>query len=696
MRTSVRLFQVGLLAVFLAPLFSCGSGWISTPNSNVETKTEPLVSVSLTEHNLTLGAGETHQFDVTVTGSSDTGITWSLSGCTGDACGSISSSGLYAAPSIVLTRVLITLTATASADPNKVDQAGIELIPVAVSVSPASAWVVPGGTQIFTAVVKYDILNAGVTWTLGSACSSNCGTLNNIGPASVTYTAPVNTSDSSSLKLIASSVSDPSKKAEIHVALAEAGGMTEGDYAFAFSGWETTIADESCWVCEVIAAGRFHADAAGNITEGVEDINSQSGVTKALPFTGSYKVGADGCGTFTFTSTLGSATYHMVLDASKTKGKFIRVDALQDESSVSGSGYFELQDKAAFSLAALAGPYAFGVSGMLGANRQAAVGRFETDASGVFTGGSADMTQQMGGGWDSQISSTNLKLAGLLGAPSVSTGRGTATLNWGSLYNFAYYVVSDQKILLVQLDARNDTTPLLKGHFQRQKGPFSAASFSTPAIFSMAGVWLDFCGFEMDAAIGQMSPDGSGSVNGTYDYNWETQEQPFAGSYTVAPNGRSELSLKTVSADTRNHVAYFYGPNEAFLMETSGTDVLFGRLRPQTGAPFSEASLSGTYLTHTGPPAGDLAENDSGLTTFDGVGGLTANVDVDDSGNLRHLEFTGTYTLAPNGRGTFIFSSPADGTAVFWVISPTELVSIGTTTTASDFSESGALLEYEE
>lgn len=694
MKTSSRLLQAGFLALFLSVLLSCGSGSSLAPSGQAEPNRFSAVGISLTEHSVTLAGGETHQFAATVAGSSDTGVTWGLTDCTGDGCGSISPTGLYAPPPIISTKVQLSITATAQADPKRVDYATINLMPIEVSISPVSAWVSAGGTQAFTAVVKYDHVNAGVTWTLGSACSSNCGTLSNIGPASVTYTAPNSAPASSSMKLTASSVSDPSKKAEIAVALAEAGGMTEGDYAFAFNGWETTISDGSCWVCEVIAGGRFHADAQGHITEGVEDINSQSGVTKALPFTGNYMVGADGRGTFTFVSAQGSAIYHMVLDVSRTKGKFIRYDAVQNESSVSGSGYFELQDKAAFSLAALAGPYAFGLFGTLDANRQATVGRLETDASGVFTGGSADMTRQVHAGWELQANFPNLALTGLLGAPSASTGRGTATLNWGNSYNFAYYVISDQKILLVQIDTRNSTTPLLKGQFRRQKGPFAAASLSTPAVFSMSGSDLILCGLEVMAAVGQIIPDGAGTVSGIYDHNWATQEQPFTGTYTLASNGRSELTLKTVSADTHNHVAYFFSPNEAFLMETTGTDVLFGLLRPQTGGPFSEASLSGAYLTSTGPPAGDLTENDSGLTTLDGLGGLSSIVDVDDSGTLRHLEFDGTYTVAPNGRGTFIFSSPADGTAVFWVVSPTELVSVGTAVSA--FSESGALLEYEK
>lgn len=75
---------------------------------------------------------------------------------------------------------------------------------------------------------------------------------------------------------------------------------------------------------------------------------------------------------------------------------------------------------------------------------------------------------------------------------------------------------------------------------------------------------------------------------------------------------------------------------------------MFGRLKGQAAGPFSEASLNGAYLTNTSPPVSERVENDSGLTTFDGAGGLTATVDVVTLGNLQYFDFNGTYTVGPN------------------------------------------------
>jgi hypothetical protein len=269
--------------------------------------------------------------------------------------------------------------------------------------------------------------------------------------------------------------------------------------------------------------------------------------------------------------------------------------------------------------------------------------------------------------------------------------------------NFAYYVISDEKILLVQTDTRSSAVPVLSGEVRRQNGSFSAASFHGPAIFSMTGVNRANYGAEIvHAAVGQMVPDGSGSLTGTIDDNGGqfpgTPNQAFTGSYSVDPGGRSTLALQLGSGNPDSEIAYFFSPNEAFLMQTSGTDVLFGSLKPQAAGPFTASSLAGTFPTATAAPTSEQAENDCGLTTFDGAGGITLTMDVnrdsvrDPQDWLHHFDIAGTYTVAANGRGT-LTSSPPNRPIVFWIISPTELVGMGAVDPSSPWS---ALLEYEK
>ncbi|MBZ5550267.1 MAG: hypothetical protein LAO22_20300 [Acidobacteriia bacterium] len=703
MKNFFQSVRLALVMVLIPLLFGCGGGKVDPVNAAP-------VAVAIPENSVSLGAGETYQFTATVTGHSNTAVTWSLSGCTGAACGTITPTGFYTAPSLIPTEATVRITATSKADPTKFDSVAVHHMCVAVSIAPPGATVIPGATLSVTAAVQHDINHAGVTWALGPACSGTCGTLSNVTPSSVTYTAPATVPNPPTVTLTATSITDPNETAEVNITVSVTGTLAEGDYAFVFNGWEIRTTQPGYYVpLGVTAAGHFHADANGNITNGVEDINLESGVSKSVPFTGSYSVGSDRRGSFTITTAQGATTYRMTVDASGSKGKFIKFDAAPIGAPISGTGYFELQDKAAFSLTALAGDYAMGMSGTAIANRIAAVGRFTVDTAGAFSSGKMDVTLQTHIGVDPQVSSTNLTLAGSFSAPSPSTGRGTAALALspapsgvtGNL-NFAYYVISDEKILLVQTDTRGSAVPVLSGEVRRQNGSFSATSFVGPAIFSMTGVNRANYGAEIvHAAVGQMVSDGSGSVTGTIDDNGGqyqgTMNKAFTGSYSEDPSGRSTMALQLGPGTTDSEIAYFFGPNEAFLMQTSGTDVLFGSLKPQSAGAFTFASVAGTFPTATAAPASEQAENDCGLTSFDGVGGITLTMDVnsdsvrDPQDWLHHFDFTGTYTVAANGRGT-LTSAPIRP-IVFWIISPTELVGMGAVDPSSPWS---ALLEYEK
>jgi hypothetical protein len=500
--------------------------------------------------------------------------------------------------------------------------------------------------------------------------------------------------------LIATSITDPSKTAEITITISVPRALAVGDYAFFFNGWDIYTEQQGYYSpIRVASAGHFHADASGNITDGVEDPSGSS-------FTGTYTLGSDGRGSLTIVSAQGTSTYHLTVDALGNKGKFIKFDVPSTVGPTpGGTGYFELQDKEAFSQSALVGSYAMGVSGTLPFETLgdwtslAAVGRFSVGNAGALSNGKMDMSVFACILCGPKVA-TNATLNGSFSAPSSSTGRGTVALalspapsgvvgNW----NFAYYVISSDKIILVQTDA----VMKLSGEIRRQSGSFSAASFSGPSIFHMTGVdRSDFGAGLPIAAVGQMVPDGNGSVTGIADDNQYqgARNEEFSGSYTVESDGRSTMALQLGPGNTEAVTAYFFGQNEAFLTRIAGPFVLFGSIKPQTAGPFTSASISGTFPTATGAPTGEEAENASGLTNFDGAGAITSTMDITNNTGLHHFDFTGSYTVAANGRGTLTFTSPpSNRPVVFWVISPKELVGIGTFDPSNDTS---TVLEYEK
>ena len=128
------------------------------------TSSKTTVTISVAPTSASVAAGNTQQFNATVTGTSNTAATWSVAG--GAANGSISSTGLYAAPATAPNSPQVTVTATSQADSTKSASATVTVTnasPTSVSVSPGAATVANFGMQQFTASVN-GAPSTAVTW----------------------------------------------------------------------------------------------------------------------------------------------------------------------------------------------------------------------------------------------------------------------------------------------------------------------------------------------------------------------------------------------------------------------------------------------------------------------------------------------------------------------------------------------------
>ena len=123
-----------------------------------------IVTISVAPTAASVAVGNTQQFNATVTGTSNTAVTWSVAG--GAANGTISSAGLYTAPATVPNPAQVTVTATSQADSTKSSPATVTVtsgIATSVSVAPSAATVANFGTQQFTASVN-GAPSTAVTW----------------------------------------------------------------------------------------------------------------------------------------------------------------------------------------------------------------------------------------------------------------------------------------------------------------------------------------------------------------------------------------------------------------------------------------------------------------------------------------------------------------------------------------------------
>ena len=167
-----RLTAVASLPFLLLALFGCAS---SSTSGNSQSQNPPpqSVSVSISPSSASLTEGASKQFTATVTGSSNTAVTWTATG------GTISSSGLFVAGSSAGS---FAVTATSAADQTKSANA-----PVTIS-APAP----PPGTAS-------SITKDGITWTFSTAVPVGQfvnGDYYAVGPVTITAISPQPTTSS--------------------------------------------------------------------------------------------------------------------------------------------------------------------------------------------------------------------------------------------------------------------------------------------------------------------------------------------------------------------------------------------------------------------------------------------------------------------------------------------------------------------
>lgn len=467
-------------------------------------------------------------------------------------------------------------------------------------------------------------------------------------------------------------------------------------------------------------------------------------------FLGTYIVNADSRGFITITTlnqdgtTDQTFTYAIslkapVLPATVSKqGDLIEYDNDQLVGT-KGSGKLLAQTASAFS-AGLNGSYAFGLSGDtpclisctvgIASGPVATVGAITTDGTGAVTAGAAD----------ANIASFNFANAPLTGSYQSTDQNGRLQLEMTNtsisdgLYptNFAVYIVNANEAFIISIDKHSEFT-LLAGTAQLQ----SAASFSNASINSafvgyenaqsnpgLLGTTLQNVLNFSTATIFRASGNGAGTCNttnidtggltatvnnltGLTSSDKNNLINALLGSYsatgtsscTVSSNGRGTfnypahsglisvllglLGLPTGPPDAR--VFYLVAPNQGYFLETGYAGL--GQFEPQTGAPFSVATLNGTFTIGTIPASSLASVNSSGYATADGAGHATFTLDENvgvGTLNVLQLGVTGSVTYSLSDNNSNVTAATAgryvlgNGTTVIYAISPGRFVLVDT------------------
>src|ERR1043166_6905873 len=189
--TTTFLSSTSLRAVGVANASQVGSSVpVTVTNPGLGGTTSPAVSLSITASkpvtvsvapsSAALVTSATRQFSATVTGATNTSVTWSVNGIAGGnaAIGTISSSGLYTAPASAANLPGITIQAASVVNTSSTGTASVTVRPappmITVTLARASVVVKPSAAQQFTAgVVVSGSASTAVTWSVNAIAGGN-------------------------------------------------------------------------------------------------------------------------------------------------------------------------------------------------------------------------------------------------------------------------------------------------------------------------------------------------------------------------------------------------------------------------------------------------------------------------------------------------------------------------------------------
>ena len=516
-----------------------------------------------------------------------------------------------------------------------------------------------------------------------------------------------------------------------------------GPYAFLFQGYDDVVAGVLAYQTATVGsftADGTGVVSAGELDSNHESSNPAGNTISSNQFLGTYTLAANNTGSLTLTTlnadgTTGStATYAITVKAPvapaavATQADLIRFDDNNLEGT-KGSGTMLAQQAASFT-AGLNGSYAFGLSGdtpclpacTVGiiAGPVASVGAFTTNGEGLITTGTSD----------ANIATTKYVSAILNGTygSADSNGRLDLTMDTAGtpvgIYptDYAVYMVSANEAFVMSTDKHSDYV-LLAGTAQLQtQATFSNASMNGAIIGyenaqSNPGLLGTTLGDTLNlstATIFRATDNGAGTCNTTnvdvggatalvngltglgsgsniLNALLGTYQSTGTSSCTVASNGRGVLNYPTPSGaltlvlellglspePPAPREFYLVSPNSGYFLETGYAGL--GRFEPQTGGPFSLATLDGTYV-YASQPASSLASiNSSGTFVANGTGSATTTVDENIGvGTINVLETgvtsTSAYTLNSATDGRYLLGT----TTVIYAINPKRFVLVDT------------------
>jgi hypothetical protein len=675
------LFAVALLSLALASGCAKGGNGTGPPPITIDVTTPkgvnsgaiyPTQSVTLT---------------ATVTPSTNTAVTWSLSGpgtLTPVTPATTPATATYVAPA---TPASATVTATLVADTSKTGALALNVVDITTEVAPAALSVGNGLTQQFTAIALPDDAPQTFTWT----CTVNnvqCPTANFFQDPNVSglahYTAPGSCSGTCNVQISAVTPLDPTgcvanpKFCTIAKA-ALVPSRVSGTYAFRFSGYDSS--DHPTAV-----VGTFTVAANGMIT-GVEDELTSNGPAQHPITAGSYKPtlsdpnNSNNAGVLTLTGGVPNK-FQVALDGAGD------IEMIESDGNGTGSGI--AQKSANPSVFTGNQTFAFGFTGVdLSGNRVGYVGVLPMNGTAVVNGqmdvNDSTATTTVCGSSPCSIAGTYSADPNILGLWHMALNAGTASpmafdffISSGSANKttpLTFYAISTDNVA---------THPAVSGTMVLQDSTqtYSITAFKGNSVSALTGTGANATNTNVSLTLG--STDGNGNFSGQFDQNNagvilsypSSTQSPFGYKYTADASTDGRYAFQMLGNPGANPVVpplpfvlYASGANRGFLLDQSSASVMTGTMNPQgkgSGA-FGGSELPGTYAAATTSSGSSLVTPIAANLLLTSPGGGIFNVSGTqyDPGPQT---LTGTYTLSTLGTGTIPLTAPSAQNYVIYIL----------------------------
>ncbi len=214
----------------------------------------PTIGITLNPTSTSLTSGQSTALNPTVTGTTNTGVNWSLSPQVGTL-----SNGVYTAPYPITSSETVTVTATSQASTGVIASVTINLLAVSISVSPSSATLTSGQSTTLKATVN-GTSNTAVNWTVTPAV----GTVTN-----GVYTAPALVTTAQSVTVKATSAADSTKSASAVISLTPSVSITMTPSTASLTGGQSTTFKATVSGSSNTAVDWSIAPSVGTIASGV-------------------------------------------------------------------------------------------------------------------------------------------------------------------------------------------------------------------------------------------------------------------------------------------------------------------------------------------------------------------------------------------------------------------------------------------